>query len=246
MEAMRNVLLAVGCAVLTVAMVAPVSAALATTYTYPGEAPQPCYFGTDATFVGGVYGSGYLNNGVFGNQAFLDSTPRPRNAYTSDAVSYQLEGDAAWNDYVGGFYYSKTGGITSGTSGTFAIKFDLGATYSLSTMILGTSEMQTYGVGIPGAVTISDAVHANVVDTTYHGLTASDGPAGRGLYRQLTIDVSSLSGRYITVTLSDNSWGTGGQFGLNEIQFNGTPIPEPAAVALLAAGLLACGWRKRK
>jgi len=221
-----------------------------TTYTYL-QAPSICNStgSLDSSFVGGVYGSGYLNNGAAGDQDYLDGDPWP-NAYDGNpARAWQIEGDAAFN----GGYTCVTGTIyyQAGATNPLPIKFDLGASYDdLSTVTLSLAQYNAHGIGLPKAVTISDGTN-EVVDTSYADVTATMGPMGRGEYETLVVDISSLSGQFVTISLGEGNSQWDSFVAITEVSFEtaGEPIPEPGTLVLLAAGLvglLCYAWRKRK
>ena len=228
MEAMRNVLLAVGCAVLTVAMVAPASAALITGIQYSYDANGGTCGGGEAAYIGTytttAASSGTLKDGYITLQADVNANA----AFTVPAYTIGL--GPAGTPAIYGTYYGPI------------VDFKLNGSYNLSSMLIGYTQKLAYGVGAPSSVSIS--VNGGSVLGTYTGFDNSIEYYPNGDARTYSIDLTSLNLTGVqTVRLvfpSAKEWTA-----LNEIQFDGV-VPEPAAVALLAAGLLACGWRKRK
>src|SRR5690606_16696378 len=111
----------------------------------------------------GVFGNGVLNNGLIGNQTYLETPGTARaDGHTGTWYAYQTEGSNGTLS-PGAFY----------TNGEITIEFDLGASYDLTTVRIDYSTHPTIGFFAPLSVNISDGVNPDVVFSNFPA--ASDG-----------------------------------------------------------------------
>jgi hypothetical protein len=233
MRAIRNVSLVIGCALLASAMAASVSADLitGTQYTYTGGGGPLA--ASEQAFTGGVYTSTAASSGVL------------KDGYITTQAD--IEADAA-NNFYG--YYTGNGpagrATIYGANNGPSIDFQINGNFDLSSMLVGYVQREKHGV--EGPASISVAVNGGAVVQTYTGFDHSAAVSDRGDARTYSIDLSSLSLTNVhsvqVQMTSASEWMT-----LNEIQFDGTAVPEPATSVLLSVGvvgLLAYAWRRRK
>jgi hypothetical protein len=240
MRAIRNVLSAVGGVLLVSAMVASASAGLitGTQYTYtPGGYAAGNNAAVENSFTNGVYtstdlSSGTLKDGYITTQADVNANP----AFTVPA--YNIGNGPAGLPSLFGTYDGPP------------ISFKLNGTYDLSSVLIGYTIKNMYGVYAPTSVDI--AVNGGSVLQTYTDFDNSVEYYPNGDARTYSIDLSSLNLTGVTTvqlkfhqsTDAGKEWTS-----LNEIQFHGTLTPEPSIMTLLATGLvalLAYAWRRRR
>lgn len=194
------------------------------TYKYadatPGGSVLTCCTGDTEDVRIGAFGDGLLNNGLIGDQTYMETVGNPReDGFAGAWFAYQSEGG--------------TGTVTKGAyypNGQVTVVFDLGSLgTNLTDVVIDFSSNPAVNFNNPSTVTISDGVNADVVFNAFPA--ESDGATGRGQYQSSTIDISNLSGQFITLAFDHNGaeWG-----GLNEISF--FRVPEPASIALLGLG----------
>lgn len=233
MRMIRSASLAIGCALLVSAITVSASADLitGTQYTYTGGGGPLA--ASEQAFTGGVYTSTAASSGVL------------KDGYITTQAD--IEADAA-NNFYG--YYTGNGpagrATLYGANNGPSINFQLNGNYNLASMLVAYVQREKHGV--EGPASISVAVNGGAIVQTFTAFDHSAAASDRGDARTYSIDLGSLNllnvhSVQVQMT-SPCEW-----MSLNEIQFNGTAVPEPATTSMLLTsvlGLLAYAWKKRR
>ena len=135
MRAIRNVLLAVGCVVLAIAMVSPASAGLITGIQYeydPGGWCAGAGAATENAFTGGNYTTTSLSSGIL------------KDGYITTQADINSKGATTACYYIGNG--PAGAGCIYGTGDGPAITFNLNGSYNLSSMLIGYTIQNSVGV----------------------------------------------------------------------------------------------------
>ncbi|HEY9247862.1 MAG TPA: hypothetical protein VIO38_01975 [Rariglobus sp.] len=162
---------------------------------------------------------------------------------------------AGWNDIAGTAPGSSLNTASADHDGSFYILFDLGATYTLSDVIITYTNAsgQRWSNGVNQNVYTATSFTGSIGDFTLQGSQIFDrSTTGSNITADYTL--SSISARYVLLELSGSlsAIGTYNSIGgkLVEVSILGgaSPIPEPASVATLAglAVLLPLALRRRR
>ena len=155
-----------------------------------------------------------------------------------------LPGNSMWLTTVPGF-----GGADTNP---FVI-VDLGAEYSVASFqVWNYNELNGFNTrGVQNVEILSSTTPGSGNDAPAAGTFTSQGnftfaqaPGTAGYVGQVLGFATPFTARYIKLDINSN-WGGDG-FGLSEIQFNTSPIPEPASLGLIGLGAMALARRGRK
>lgn len=233
MRIIRSASQVIGCALFVSAITVSASADLitGTQYTYtPGGYAAGSNAAIENAFTAGVYtstdlASGILKDGYITTQADVNAGDRP---------AYEVGNGLAGKPCIYGTFDGPP------------ISFKLNEAYDLSSVLIGYTVKTVYGVYAPTSVDI--AVDGGPVLQSYTGFDSSVEYYPNGDARTYQIDLTALNLTGVTsVQLKFHQsaeWTS-----LNEIQFNGTAVPEPATTCMLLTsvfGLLAYAWKRRR
>lgn len=186
-----------------------------------------------------LHGISVTDNGTTDTDLFVTSNASDGDTSTSWGTSTHT------SDYFG----------SGGTPPVLTI--DLGDVYRLT-------DAAFWNYGLSGNDVKSFSLTFSTDGTNYGtstSLTAAvpPTPAHWGVIAEEDFALTTVAARYVKMTITANWQGGtcanseaavgGDRVGFRDIQFNGTVVPEPSALALLATcvlGLLAYAWRKRK
>jgi hypothetical protein len=160
-----------------------------------------------------------------------------------------LTGGTHVNGPPDGTMWLSTGSSFGGDDLDPSVTFDLGAIYTVTSFqvwnyneLAGSTDLTGRGVN---AVTVE------------YGLTATLGSTVPGITNFARADATStytgevfngfapFNARYIKFDIDSNHGGDNNFYGLSEVQFSGTVVPEPSAVVLLSLGAIALFCRRR-
>jgi len=177
-----------------------------------------------------IHGVNVTDNGL------VDTANGSSNAYASDG---NADDGHKWFSVANGANYFELGTAP-------VLTIDLGASYKLSGVAF-------WNYNIYGNATKEFSLAFSTNGTTYGSSTnfTTNTPAEPPV--QENFSLSEVTARYVQMTMTENWYDGvnrgGDRVGFCDIQFNGTAVPEPTMVAMIATGLislLAYAWRKQK
>jgi hypothetical protein len=127
------------------------------------------------------------------------------------------------------------------------VLFDLGDVYTINSIQVwnyNENPPNLTGRGV-NAVSVEYGTTA-ALGSTVAGITNFAQANGLNTYTGETFNAfTPFNARYIKFDIDSNHGGDNNFYGLSEVKFDGTPVPEPSSLALLALGGLAIMRRRR-
>jgi len=120
--------------------------------------------------------------------------------------------------------------------------FNLGGVYNLNTISIAMFHAPTWGLHAPSALNVAFSADGVNYGPTF-SLTGFDDSTPMG-YCALVIKDFAVAGAAQYVKVDVIPWTSGAWMHLGEFMFDGSPVPEPATMSLLAVGLLGLIRRK--
>jgi len=200
---------------------------------------------TQAALIDIVGGGG----GVTASSEIADGTRGPENLINGVGLAAGVHDLATTNQWL-----SSAGGNPNwgGDDPDPWVLFDLGAVYTVDSMEVWNFSEADWSVnrGV-NAVTVEYGLTA-ALGSTVAGITnLTIAPASAGGITGTTYAMGSVDARYIKIDIAPgagigNHGDTSIFYGMNEVQFDGTEVPEPATMSLLAIGGLALIRRRKR